>query len=528
MGNEKTKAKVLITASGGGRRLGDVTKYTNKTLIRVGKKPAISYIVESYPEDTEFVVTVGHFRDQVKDFLRIAYPERKFQFAEVDNYEGEGSSLAYSMLKARQYLECPFIYHASDTIVFDQIPELDHNWVGGHEGAGSSNYSSFNVVGQNLRKIDPKGEIDPDYIYIGLAGIKDHKLFWETLAGQHKENPNKQNLGEIQAINRMIGKGIDFKSNVFPRWNDTGNTEGLKKAREEIKDSMHVLDKLEEAIFIFDKFVIKFFHDSELTQQRVERAKILEGRVPVIESSSPNFYRYKFVDGKLFSRVASPHDFDLFLEWAQDNLWEKTNETSPDEFKKVCYNFYHDKSVERIEKFLKTRTVNDTEIIINGEEVPSAMGLLEKMDFDWLCDCEQSIFHGDFIPDNILKTEDGFCLLDWRQNFGGLLKAGDMYYDLSKLNHNLTVNHDIVNSDLFTIDIDGDNVECDILRKENHVQCQRVLHDFLKEHGYDLPKVKAMTALIWLNMSPLHHHPFDLFLYYFGRLNLWRAIRGKI
>ena len=38
--------KVLITTSGVGSRLGDLTNYTNKCLIRVGKKPAISYIVE--------------------------------------------------------------------------------------------------------------------------------------------------------------------------------------------------------------------------------------------------------------------------------------------------------------------------------------------------------------------------------------------------------------------------------------------------------------------------------------------------
>ena len=51
--------KVLITTSGIGSRLGDLTKYTNKSLVRVGDKPAISHIIESYPEDTKFVVTLG-------------------------------------------------------------------------------------------------------------------------------------------------------------------------------------------------------------------------------------------------------------------------------------------------------------------------------------------------------------------------------------------------------------------------------------------------------------------------------------
>ena len=43
--------KVLITTSGLGSRLGNLTDYTNKCLVRIADKPAISYIVESYPKN---------------------------------------------------------------------------------------------------------------------------------------------------------------------------------------------------------------------------------------------------------------------------------------------------------------------------------------------------------------------------------------------------------------------------------------------------------------------------------------------
>ena len=87
--------KVLITTSGLGSRLGDLTEYTNKSLVIVGNKPAISYIVEMYPKDTIFVVTLGHFGHHVKQFLNIAYPNRIFEFVEVPLYRGVGSSLAF-------------------------------------------------------------------------------------------------------------------------------------------------------------------------------------------------------------------------------------------------------------------------------------------------------------------------------------------------------------------------------------------------------------------------------------------------
>ena len=58
--------KVLLTASGIGSRLGDLTKFTNKSLVTIGNKPALAHIVEQYPEDIEFVVTLGYFGSHVK------------------------------------------------------------------------------------------------------------------------------------------------------------------------------------------------------------------------------------------------------------------------------------------------------------------------------------------------------------------------------------------------------------------------------------------------------------------------------
>ena len=524
---KSTAYKVLITTSGTGSRLGEITQYTNKSLVKVGKKPAISYIIEQYPKNTEFIITVGYFGNQVRDFLKLVYPDRIFRFVDVDKYEGPGTSLGYSMLQAEPLLCCPFIYHACDTIVSGKIPAPKKNWIGGFRGEGSSHYASFDVVDGKVQQMHDKGMLDRDFLHIGLVGIWEYESFWKSLKELYKENPDNSGLNDVEAISKMIGQGNEFGVVSFEKWYDIGNVESLHKARTEIEDSFRILDKADESIFIFDKFVVKFFADEKTVAQRVERGRLLKGLAPEIEGATKNFYRYKYANGKLYSKVATPVDFDRFLHWTKKNLWKPNKEVSDKEFKKVCYDFYHTKTVERIEKLLKSRSIKDVEIIINGERVPTVKKMLGMIDFDWLCTAEQSGFHGDFILDNLLKNKSGYVLLDWRQNFGGLLKSGDMYYDLSKLNHNLTVNHEIVNSDLFKIEIEKDEVTCDIHRKENLVQCQKVLFEFLQKNGYDTKKVKILTALIWLNMSPLHHHPFDLFLFYFGKLNLWRALNEK-
>ncbi len=117
-------------------------------------------------------------------------------------------------------------------------------------------------------------------------------------------------------------------------------------------------------------------------------------------------------------------------------------------------------------------------------------------------------------------------MLDWRQDFGGLLRGGDMYYDFGKLAHNLVVNHDIISRNLFAISTEGDMITCDIQRKPHLVECEKVLETFLAEQGFDKKKVQVIRALIWLSMSPLHHDAFNPFLFYFGKLHLWQALQN--
>jgi len=515
---------VFIPTSGVGAPIGEITKFTNKALIKVGKKPAISYIIEAYPQDTHFIVSIGYFANQVRDFLLLMYPDRDITFVVIDPYEGEGSSLAYTMLQSMQHLQEPFVYHASDTIVTGDIPLPDQNWIGGHKGHGSSNYASLNTNNGRVQSIHDKGAVNPDFLHIGLVGIKDHAKFWEFKQILHKENPNDQSLGDLHTLKRMIEHAVPFNLHEVKEWHDVGNVETLAKARENIADSFHILDKVGESIFVFDTSVVKFFHDERMATERVARAKILEGLVPKIEGATPNFYRYSFAEGELYADVANRSNFRGFLEWSEQNLWKPVKEVEDLAFKGVCHDFYHVKSLKRIEKFLQAHSLKDAEQVINGEAVPTIKEMFERIDFDWLSSAKQTHFHGDFILDNILKTKDGFCLLDWRQNFGGLLQAGDMYYDLAKLQHNLTVNHAIVSDNLFTVRTQDDEVMCDILRKSTLVECNQVLRDFVVEKGYDLRKVDTLTAIIWLNMSPLHHHPFDMFLFNLGKLHLWRTI----
>jgi len=509
--------KVLITTSGLGSRLGELTDYTNKALVRINDKPSLSHIIESYNQDIEFVITLGHFGSHVKQFLELTYPDYKFTFVEIDNFRGEGSSLGYSILKCKPELNCPFIFHASDTIIENyNFQSPNENYIICSNKDDSSQYRTVNQKNGKLLKINEKGELNFNLSYVGIAGIKDHELFFSELDSLISSNHN--DTSDVHCINKMINK-INFNIIQVKQqdWFDIGNVSELLRTKKSFPKSIEVLDKRDESIFIYDDFVIKFFSKTELVFNRVKRANELNGIVPKILGSTDNFYKYEKVNGKLFAHSVRYDSFKKFLNWSKINLWKIKEDNKM--FDK-CYDFYIKKTEKRINDYLKT---NEDVNIINGETIPAIYDLLKKIDFSWLCDGIPSQFHGDFILDNIIETEDGFCLIDWRQDFAGDLSIGDLYYDLAKLNHNLTVNHDIVSKELFNSDSDN----CFIYTNTILNECKIILDSFINENGYDLNKVNMLTSIIWLNMAPLHEHPFSNFLFTFGKYNLYRNLSNK-
>ena len=508
--------KVLITTSGIGSRLGNLTEYTNKGLVRVGKKPSISYIIESYPEDVEFVVTLGHYGDHIKGFLELAYPDLNFTFVDVKNYNGPGSSLLFSMSLCKEELQCPFVFHACDTVVEKEEIDFSTNWVAGYKEGSSFQYRTLNAINDSLVKINDKGEETFDYVYIGICGIKDYDLFWKY-TDEILDETTSSDLSDCHVISKML-EHHKFDVVDYKKWYDIGNVDSLKKTRDAIPDRFHLLDKDDESIFIFDKFVIKFFYDTQVCWNRISRMLDLKGLTPKYVGSTDNFYKYEYVEGEVYSRVVNSKNFKEFLYWAKDNLWKKKDV----DISKLCQEFYFDKTYKRVSKYLSMNGLGaDTETTINSKTVPGIFDLLKFIDKEQLISKNSYQFHGDLVLENVIWNDGKYTLIDWRQDFGGDVQNGDIYYDLAKLKHNLTVNHDIIDKELYTVDIDQTDISVDILRSNEQCECIKVLEEFIDEIGLDNKKVDIIKSLIWINMAPLHKKPISDFLFHFGKYNLY-------
>ena len=118
-----------------------------------------------------------------------------------------------------------------------------------------------------------------------------------------------------------------------------------------------------------------------------------------------------------------------------------------------------------------------------------------------------------------------FVLLDWRHDFGGLTHAGDIYYDLAKLYGGTIVSYQLMKDGMFSFNMSGSDVYYDFYTKSNLNDARDEYELFLKSHDFDLNKIKIITALIFLNMSPLHNDPFDHMVYYLGKNMLYKTLR---
>lgn len=516
---------VVIPSAGTGSRLGDFTKNYNKAMCSLGPKPVISYIIEHFTKEDEIIILLGYKGDLLKQVVNACYPDWNIKFIEVDIYEGPKSGLGYSLSRAYDLLQKPFIFWPNDTLLDNDLDNMgyDNNWVivGMHE-FDSPNYR--HVIGNKndnkLTTILPKDSVGYKYSYpyTGVCYIKDYKNFWEIY------NSNRELFirdGEVAGLNNL--KDVFIYS--AEKWIDTGNRELFEKAKLAFSQNMEevVLEKPDEAIWFLGDRVVKFHIDKKFISDRVKRfdtflsdeQKEANIKIPELLYYDENVYVYKREPGVMASKVVDSKVFsDLINRFFNVNI----ESISDEESLKIYNDFYRDKTLSRIKKFCDENGEEDNHIIINGLPCVPASELVELI--NWEDISKYGVFtrnyHGDFHLENILVQGDKFVMLDWRQNFGKS-DIGDLYYDLAKMWHSLIVNHMMVKQERFTIENKSKNsIKIDIDRTFIDTECENDLRNYIDEHFY-LGQAELLTCIIFLNIAACHVYPYSRFLFYLGK-----------
>jgi NDP-sugar pyrophosphorylase family protein len=514
--------RVFIPTAGMGSRLGDKTKFINKSLIEVANKPAISFIINTFPNNTEFVVALGHKGDLVKEYLSLAYPKKKFIFKKINPYSGKNSGLGVTLLQCKKLLQKPFVFISCDTIINQKIKNIDSNWIGYSHSKNLSQYRTLSIKKNNVSSFYEKlHNTKSANAYIGLAGIKDYKIFWSELS-KHKVKTKHQ--GEIVGLKAIVKKKF-IKAKKF-KWHDIGNLNSYKITQKKFynKKKLNILPKSNESIWFENKFVIKFSNNKKFISRRIKRSKILENYVPKVLASGKNMFKYNYVDGKVLSSILTIKLFDRLLSklmffWKQ----KKLNTKQVKVFNKACYKFYFFKTQKRINLFYLNSKKTDKENYINGVKIPKLSKLMKKINWLNFSKGLPGSFHGDLHFENIIYNESKkeFTFLDWRQDFENNLKVGDIYYDLAKLMHGIIVNHKHVVNNNFKISWKKNYINFDIPQSKIYKDSLKFYENWLIKNGFNLSKVRILTSIIFLNIACLHHYPYSLFLFALGKSMLF-------
>jgi choline kinase len=520
---------VFIPTAGTGSRLGGITKYINKSLVSIENKPTIARIMDMFPADTEYVIAVGYKGDIVKEYLELACADRNITVVDVFPFEGEGSGLGYTISCCKEYLQKPFIFCSCDTLVAEAIPDLTSNWMGWDDRDNKQQYRTITVEQNRVVSINEKSGVtkEGDKPYIGLAGIKDYEIFWNRMEAEY-ENSILQ--GESTGLRALV-ENYEVEAKKFT-WFDTGVTVELDATRRRYhsEGGPNILPKADEAIWILDDKVIKFSNNEEFIRDRVERSKILKGFVPDVTGHTKHMYSYSYIQGNVMSKCVSIPVFKQLLN-ASKIFWKEAQLTADERknFYDNCMVFYKIKTYKRVKQFFDTFEKEDTPTVINHVWYGTTTDMLRQVDWDYIAKGLPGQFHGDFHFENILYNEatGDFEFLDWRQNFGGSLSVGDIYYDLGKLLHGLIMCHELVAKDEYEISWEGNEIIYDFNRKKILVECENYYYKWLEKNGFDVNKVKTITALIFLNIAALHHYPYSLVLMALGKEMLQMAIDEK-
>jgi NDP-sugar pyrophosphorylase family protein/mannose-6-phosphate isomerase-like protein (cupin superfamily) len=507
-GEHQTPA-VLILTSGLGTRLGSLTKEINKALLPINNRAIISHIIEKFPKDYEFVIALGYKGDVIKEYCKLAYPNHKFNFVKIDKIDGEGSGPGYSTLQCKQYLQRPFYITTCDCLIDSPLPHIDGNWLGTYPTSFPEKYSTLKSDDkQNIIDYKNKSLNGFDSAFIGLGAMLDYSIFWKQLENNIKD-------GELVCAFENPSEYPTFKIKNL-KWLDTGNLDDLNKTRDYFNDKPLSLKKdNNEITYKEGNTFIKFNPNVNILNNIIKRAKILKDKIPYNFKSMSNLISYEWQDGNTLYEIDS---FDIYINFL--NEIKNIEAYTDDNLVKCANTFYVTKTKDRLKLFLEKNndqyyTLNHE---INGIKLPSMEEIINKIDLTLLNNTLfYKVFHGDLQFDNIIFNKDTkkFTYIDWRESFGGNTDAGDIYYDLAKLYGGSIIPYDKMKNENNLKLIEGSySIQYSYSVSDNLQKFKTYFENWIIKNGYDLNKVKLITGLIFLNMSPLHDEKFSKMLWF--------------
>jgi GTP:adenosylcobinamide-phosphate guanylyltransferase len=500
-------APLLILAGGKSSRMAEYCQGFNKALLPLAGKAVISHLIEK--TTGPIVVSLGHGAEQVQEYCLAAHPEREFQFV-----HSEGGTLA-AVLAARPSLSRPFYLLNCDTLIEEELPALDCDWIGVAPHSTRRTYVTVSVTDTGrLEQLWNKGEHDEGFAYIGLAGIVSWERFFEDL---EEEGTWFGHTEYVIAWHQYLRSGLPIQAHSFT-WHDTGSPAAWREARRAYADfSLGMPKSIEERTYHVGDRLIKVVSGEIINRNRLSRWNALREFTAPLRYTGKYTAAWDWIPGQPL--YEAPLETQLrFFDWCDTVFWQPQPESVV--WDERCRLMYEVKTWERVRQYQERDRADLQEV--NHHPVDLVENLLARVPWHELQQGIPVRFHGDLQFDNVIYGEDArYYLIDWRSHFGGSPRYGDLYYELAKLYGGLVVSYsDLKRGDFgYWNGISDGPEDGHVLVEWNWGATQPALIVFtawVESRGWDLPRIRLLAALIHLNMAPLHPGDLGDFLWALG------------
>jgi len=498
---------VAIAAAGIGGRMRGISEDLHKGLLPFKDAPILWHIINEVPKTLHVGLLLGHKGQQIRDFCKLAFPDRMISFVEIDDWTSEKSGTAYSLKCAENQLNSTFWYLPCDGVftesIFDDESTESVFFASSLPAASSHKYQVFELA--------KDGAIEASRFKVKnlLKGAAFTGIM--RIVGKDQYFTSLKNSGAKEFATAIP---IGARTKYITSWQDLGNEDDYLAAR--AATEKFDFTKPNEFTFVLPEIILKWWEDTKTSSEKLIKPESNRSVFPGGTKALGQFLAYDKATGLSFYDTVTASKFSKLLSWLRDEFWH----IQEIDLSLACAEFYEKKTLERVAMMSSRLEGDDYKFSsVDGIPVKSTEAYLQSIDWRLLQESAvASPIHGDLQFDNVIfdESQGSFTLIDWRTTFGNQLVLGDIYYDFAKLLGGIRLNYKRVKDNDFNVVNKSGSVTLSVPTASNAEALEQELRLIIEDMGLDFSHVQKLVPIIYWNMAPLHAEPFAQFLWAFS------------
>ena len=461
---------VTIVASGNATRLYPLTKYIPKILITFKGKPFIEYLIEYWQQLCKNIIII--YNKEYDSLIRF-YCNKYNNIIYIHFNEATGTADTIHKSITNEYYNKNILFTWCDILPDNIIKDKLINTTIFTYGNECRYYASNNVIYKSN-----EGNIIGIYYIKNYTGIQKY-ILGDDICDVFSKNYNNF---DIYNLDNLLDIGDMTKFNKYITNNQSRFFNKLT-----FFDNYVLKEAINEQGYDIIKKEINFY----LTLKSLNKKYDFICNIEKINEIS---FKMNKINAIPLYQIINNENKEKYIKLVYEKLKILHSSECIVPSKTIIKDIIYESSTKIIDRINKIKPlINNFDIkYINGIKVGDINSILEFLKNILINNIPDKyvIIHGDCNFSNILCNNDKIYLIDPRGCFGKTLVYGDPDYDYAKVLYALTGYNDFNNNDLFSIEINNNNLIYHIdnyFNNEDYV----IIND----------RVRAWLVIIWFGLA---------------------------